>query len=343
MEIYPRTVHWLDRAAATGLARTPPRRRVFRDGWGDPAVLAWYRSIVGTLPEIPDLEVGSSPPRRNGGLVVTDLLFESPARHLPPASRTARARLIAPDPEPQRLCLLMAAWNDHGYRTRTKLAKRLADVGIASLILENPLYGERREDPADDRPLATAADFGVMGRAAVEEGRALVAHFRHRGYRMGVSGFSMGGNIAGFVGATVPFPVAITPVAASHSPGPPFLHGIISNAVDWTALGGDTPETRERLADFLLSASVLNHEPPEHTRAAVLVAGTIDGIVPTSSVQAMNRHWPGSQIDWVRAGHATLLWRNKDRMVDAIVDTYERLDTMLGVESGGRRAAPPQP
>lgn len=319
-------MHWLDRAAAAGLARTPPHRRVFRDGWGDPGVLAWYRTIVGTVPDIPDIDVTIAPAVSRNGLTVTDLEFESPAQFLPPASRRVRARLIAASPEPDRLCLLMAAWNEHGYRARTKLSRLLAAAGVASLILENPLYGSRRQDPKDDRPLATAADFGVMGRAAVEEGRALLAHLRRPGRRLGVSGYSMGGNIAAFIGVTVPFPVAIAPVAGSHSPGPPFVHGIISKAIDWEALGGDTQETRDRLSEFLLAASVLDHEPPDHTRAAVLVAGTVDGIVPTSAVQAVHRHWPGSRMEWVNAGHATLLWRNRPRMAAAIVEAFDRLD-----------------
>ena len=69
------------------------------------------------------------------------------------------------------------------------------------MILENPLYGDRRTDPGDDRPLGSVSDFAVMGRAAVVEGRALLAHFHRRGLHTGVGGFSMGGNIAAFVGA----------------------------------------------------------------------------------------------------------------------------------------------
>ena len=326
-------MHWLDFVSAAALTRTPPRRRVFRDGWGDPGVLEWYSSIVGRVPsDIPEIDLVEDSPVRSKGLTLSDLRFRSPAVHLPDASRLAKARLVTPDPEPQRICLLMAAWNEHGYGARTRLARLLAAQGIATVILENPLYGDRRTDPGDDRPLGSVSDFAVMGRAAVVEGRALLAHFHRLGLHTGVGGFSMGGNIAAFVGTTVPFPTAIAVAGASHSPGPPFLQGAISRAVAFDALGGDTPETRQRLHQFMLSASVLDHEPREHTRAAVLLAGTIDGIVPTSAVQALHRHWPGSRLDWVHAGHATLLWLNKDRMAAATVDAFDRVDAMFRLE-----------
>ncbi len=193
-------------------------------------------------------------------------------------------------------------------------------------MLENPLYGDRRTDQADGLPLATVADFAVMGRAAVVEGMTLLQHFHDAGKRTAVGGYSMGGNIAAFVGALVGFPTAIVPVAAPHSPAPPFIHGVLQNGIAWEALGGDDPATRERLHDFFLSASVLDHEPAPHTSASVLVAGTIDGFVPTSAVLALHRHWPGSHLDWIRAGHATLLWRFKDRMAAAVVDAFDRLD-----------------
>jgi hypothetical protein len=319
-------VQLLDRAAATVMNRTPPQRRVFRDGWGDPDVLEWYASIVRVPPETPSIDLIPGKARLVEGLVETDLTFESPALHLPEASRTARVRMISPDPQPERVCLLMAAWNEHGYRARSKLARLLAADGIATVILENPFYGDRRTDPSDDRPLATVADFGVMGRAAVVEGMALLTHFHREGYDTGVGGYSMGGNIAAFVGALVDFPTAIAPVAASHSPAPPFLHGVMRESLAWDALGGHNADTEHRLQEFFASATVLDHEPPPHTAAAVLVAGTIDGFVPTSAVLALHRHWPGSHMEWVRAGHASLLWRHKDRMARAAVAAFERLD-----------------
>ena len=320
-------MHWLDRASAAALARTPPHRRVFRDGWGDADVLDWYASIVRTPPRPGPIQVEEVSRFSADGLVVTDLRFESPAEHLPPASRIAGARLVSAEADPFRVCLLMAAWNDHGYRTRSRLARRLAARGIATVMLENPLYGERRPRPGDDRPLATVSEFAVMGRAAVVEGVALLSHLRTLYPSTGVGGFSMGGNIAAFVGVLAGFPTAIAPIAGSHSPGPPFTQGVLRRAVAFDALGS-TPEEAERLLSrFLHSASVLDHDPPRHTAAAVLVAGTSDGFVPTAAVQAVQHHWPGARTEWVHTGHAGLLWRHKDLMASATAEAFDRLDS----------------
>jgi pimeloyl-ACP methyl ester carboxylesterase len=140
----------------------------------------------------------------------------------------------------------------------------------------------------------------------------------------------MGGNLAAFVGATVSFPVATAPLAAAHSPAPAFLDGVLRMSIDWDALGGRTEETASSLREYLGAATILNHPPPEHMRAAVIVAGTRDGFIPTAAVHTIHRHWPGSRLDWVNAGHSSMLWRRKDRLVTGIVDSFDRLDAISG-------------
>ena len=235
-------MHWLDAISARALARTPPHKRVFRRGWGDPDALAAYLAESAATVPIPGLEITEGAEQTWDGLVGRDLVFESPGRYLPEASRLARARLVGPPSGTDRAVVLMASWNDHGYAGRAKLAADLAARGIASAMLEQPFYGERRAYPGDEQPIATVADFMWMGRSAVLEGRVLADHLRRQGYRVGVSGYSMGGNMAGFLAAAMPFPVATALLAAPFSPGPPFLHGILRTTIAWEALGGDTSE-----------------------------------------------------------------------------------------------------
>ena len=319
-------MHWLDRASALALARTPESRRVFRDGWGDPDDLAWFREVARTEPPIPDVPIEATQPTPLGDLVTWDLTFESPlADRLPEPTKRARARVLAPGPDTERMVVLMAAWNDHDFDTRATLAERLAARGIGSVMLENPFYGDRRPDPDDPQPMRTVAVFGTMGRATVLEGRVLARHLHDLGHTVGVSGFSMGGNMAAFVAAMAPFPVAPAPLAAAHSPAPPFVTGVLQTTVAWEALGADDRRTRRRLEEHLLLASVTAFDPPRRSDAAVLVAGTVDGYVPTAAVQAVHRHWPGSELDWVNVGHGALIWRRKDRLVDGIVTALDRL------------------
>ncbi len=321
-------MHWMDRLAASSLRRLAPDHRAFRDGWGDPDLIAAYRARVATLPPIADPPITTLPAGRSRGRVVQELRFDSPAEDLPDPVRPAVARFVTTDAEPRRVVVLMSQWNDHDMRARTALARRLLQRGIASVIPENPYYGVRRPVPGDAQPIATVADFGMMGRAAVLEGRVLAAHFHRLGHQVGISGFSMGGNLATFVATGLPFPVAAAPLAGSHSPAPVFLDGILRVSIDWDALGGDTPDTAAALGEYLGSASALDHRPSSYLKAAVLVAATNDGFVPTAAVQAVHRHWPGSKMDWVHAGHGSLLLRHKDRLVDGIVESFDRLEAL---------------
>ena len=142
---------------------------------------------------------------------------------------------------------------------------------------------------------------------------------------MGVSGYSMGGNIGAFVTASLPFPVAAAPLAAGASPAPAFLQGLLRGALDWEALGGEDA-ARDRLTEYLAAIDVTRFPAPPHTAAAVLLAATRDGYVPTAGPQAIHRHWQGSEMDWVNSGHAHLMRKRTNRLVGAIARSFDRLD-----------------
>jgi hypothetical protein len=320
-------IHPIDRSSGLLLSNGPQRLRVFQDGWGDPERIEQL-VIPDELDPPASIDIDWLDPIVEGGLTVRDGVFASPGELLPPDATTAHVRQVIPRDPANRMCVLMAAWNDHGYATRTKLAARLAERGIASAILENPFYGHRRPQPEADQPIRTVGDFAVMGRSAVAEGRALLAHFA-ADYQVGVSGYSMGGNVSALVGALMDFPVAIGALAASHSPGPVYLDGVLVNGIDWEALGGR--ETAEpRLREILTGASVLGVEPKPHTAYAVIVGAKSDGYVPLQATIDLHEHWPGSELRLIRGGHATLIWFGKDVLVDAIVDSFDRLAAATG-------------
>jgi hypothetical protein len=314
-------IHPID--AASGLVFRFGPRRVFQDGWGDRGRLDELRQAAGRLPPLVPLDLRWSNERRTGELRVRDAAYRSPVEGLADGTGTGHLRLILPPDGTDRLCLLMASWNDHAFATRTGLATGLARLGIGSVLLENPYYGKRRPAGVAGPPIRTVVDFMTMGYAAVVEGRAALAALQSgAGGRLGVSGYSMGGNIAALISSTMPFPVATAPLAPSHSPGPVFTTGALRFSLDRAALGNDG---LARLAGVLGDASVLRFEPPLHAAAAVLVAASLDGYIPRPAVEALHRHWPGSELRWVTAGHATLLWRRRDELVRAIVDSFDRL------------------
>ena len=317
-------MHPIDALAAAMVRYGPRRLRVFPGGWGDPRYVAQLGAIelLGAAPQ--PVDISWTEPRRKPDRVVRDGSFVA-ITDVPAKAAKGSVRVIEPPGGTDRLCLLMAAWNDHGYDTRQQLSHELLHRGIGSLILEIPYYGTRRVVGPDDQPIQTVADFARMGLGAISEGRSLLRSFRSE-YQMGVFGYSMGGNIAAMVGATAGFPVAIAPLAASHSPGPVFLDGVISNGIQWGALGG--PNQRERLRKALTGASALRLPAPAWTAAAVMVAARNDGFVPSAAVAALQRHWPGAQLQWRRGGHATLLWRQRAVLADAVAASFNRLEQL---------------
>lgn len=320
-------MHVIDRAAAVMVKRGPRRLRIFPGGWGETRYISLLEDITAFEKPPPPLTISWGPTKHLVGRRIADGHFASFC-DVPPEAATAAVRLIEPLHGSDRLCLLMAAWNDHGYDTRQQLANELLHRGIASVILEIPYYGHRRTVGHDDQPIQTVADFARMGFGAVSEGRALLNHFRSR-YRLGVSGYSMGGNIGALVGATAGFPVAMAPLAASHSPGPVFLDGVISNGIQWDALGG--ADRRQDLRAALTAASVLRLPAPEWASAAVMVAARNDGFIPAEAVRALHHHWKGSQLRWRPGGHATLLWRQRPALADAIEASFSGLEAIHGV------------
>ncbi len=257
-----------------------------------------------------------------GGLVARTGWFPSPDPDLPPESRRAVLQLLSSSVAPSRVVILFAAHNDHGYETRMRLGRHLVEHDIASLILENPFYGRRQ--PLDGRPVTTVAELLVMGRAAVTEGRALVAALRAQGVdEIGVSGFSMGGTIAALVSSLSSGPLATIPLAAAHSPAAAYTEGVLSKAVDWEALGGsDAPA---KLAEVLDCASVLRIAPPPHTAKALLAAPSGDAYVPARAVEALHHHWPGSELRWLPGGHVSVGLRGARTQAALIAEGFGRV------------------
>lgn len=307
-------IHPLDRLGGRLLARSP---NVFPDGWGDAAVAARLDLRHHPLPPVVAADLQETRRWEAGGLVITDAVFPG-SPELNSTLGPAHLRVVSTE-RVRRWCVVMPAWNDEGYRSRTPLAMGLVRRGIGAVLLEIPFYGRRRTHPRGPA-IRSVAEFALMGRAAVTEALAVLATLRPRG-PVGVTGYSMGGNLAAFVGALCPHPLAIAPLAASPSPGPVYLEGILRRGIAWDAF--DEADA-SRLASVLGAASVLDLPPTPATARAVLVAALRDGFVPPRTTVELHRHWPGSELRWCRAGHGTLWWLRRRTLVAAIEDAFTR-------------------
>jgi dienelactone hydrolase len=327
-------MHLLDLLFFGVTARGAPR--FFQDGWGDRALCEAMDPEALSRQRIPRLRIRLGPARRAFGGLLREGAFESPEARLPSCARKARIRLLLPEPtqgggeeEAGGVAVHLAASGDQGFAVRLRFAAPLLEHGIGALVLENAFYGARRPANQPHHALRSVSDLHLQGAATFQEGRALLRWLRDalRVERVGVTGFSMGGQMAAMVGASVPFPSAVVPIAATCSPDSVLRDGVLSHVAEWTALAaeGETIDAaREALCAHLARFSVTTLPAPAEPRAAIVVGTASDGVVPPSEMRRIAEHW-GCELRWLPAGHVWAVLRHQDAMRAAIVDAFERL------------------
>ena len=193
--------------------------------------------------------------------------------------------------------------------------------GVGAIVLENAFYGSRRPPTQFGPALRSISDLHLMGAATFQEGRALLRWIRDTLAvpLAGVTGFSMGGQMAAMVGASMPFPVAIVPVAATCSPDSALREGVLRHVAHWAALAGvgeDADAARQALCAHLSRFSVTMLPPPVCTDAAIVVGASADGVVPPAEASRIAEHW-GAELRWLAAGHVSAVLRHQgEELVD---------------------------
>lgn len=308
-----------------------PRDLFFSQGWGDTNTLEQLKNLKGLQHKALPIQIQwsekvfKSHRERIGE-------FTSPFDQtlLPQESRKAHIKWFAPvnlDFETP-VVVIFAMTGDQGFRLRAKnFSRPLLKKGISTVLLENPLYGSRR--PASQRTFIapTVQDILLMCSAAVDEGRALVQHFKDLGYRrIGVTGVSQGGMLAAVVGATTDFPVAIASSLVPHSPEVIFTEGMLRNLVNWKALGQKNgPESSEKFRDLFRLGRIAELPRPQTPEAAFLLGAKRDFVVPRYSVENVHRAWPGSHIKWLPGTHLTSLALHNRSMRELTVHALQAL------------------
>lgn len=309
-------MRWLDEA----YVRLRPARGVFEGGWGDEAELA--RGLDASLRDQapPAVAIRWTRARSHGHARLREGEFRSPDAGLPLESRDARVLLVEPrDGEARGLVVALASWGDEGFGGRRAMLAEATRARIAALILETPFYGARRRVGQEGPRLRYVSDFVTMGRATVLEARALMAWARERYHpRVGVTGYSMGAQMAAMSAVLVPWPARVILGACALSPARVFFDGPLRADVARAPLG---PGGRERLRDAMERLSVLDLPPPHDPRLARIVGTRADAIVPPGDSGAIARHW-GAPVRWIDDGHVSaILWRGH-AIGQAVVDAF---------------------
>jgi|SRR5271165_2735445 len=314
-------MHAADRAVAW-LSR---RSGLFSRGWGDETVLAEFSNRARYLAAPAPINVKWQGQRRRGREACRDGTFPSPLAALPDAVKTVHVRARTREGN-EAACVMLAASRDEGYWMRERLFGALTARGIDLYLIENPYYGLRRDGrgPSD----ITVSDHGLMALAMVLEGRALLSCLRPRYPKLAIAGYSMGGHMAAITAAVTPLPVACAALATGASASSIYTRGLLSWSVDFEALGGGaggSASARVRLRELFDTADVTGYRPPIRAGAAVVSGCTRDGYVLPSETERLHRHWKGSTLRWIEAGHFSALVTHKRALCDCVAEAVAKL------------------
>jgi len=114
----------------------------------------------------------------------------------------------------------------------------------------------------------------------------------------------MGGHMAAITAAVAPMPLACAAMATGASASAIYTRGLLSRSVDFETLGG---EARARLRELFDVADITNFRPPIRVDAAMVSGCIRDGYVLASETERLHRHWKGSVLRWIEAGHFSAL------------------------------------
>lgn len=312
------------------------RGKLFRDGFGDEARIERVVHEVShyhpSRSDAPFTMKWEGAAIDKDGLRVRRGRFDSPlADELPEESKRAYVEVVTPKgaSNPPTVVVL-AATNEEGFSRRWRLCAPLFRAGVAAVFLENPMYGARKPRLQDGPFVRTVAEQLAMNLATVDECRALAAWLhREERTRICVTGFSQGGMMAAFAAATTNrFPIGVVPCAAGLTATPIFTKGALSAAFDWRALArekGGVLEAKRAFERALAPVTLALHPPVARPDLAILVAARHDGFIPLREVVALHRHWKGSELRWVPAGHVTSVVLHVSGHRKAIADVLARM------------------
>lgn len=341
-----RRLSLLDQAARPWAVSAFAGKRIFKGGWGR---VDWFEDLrrialatqggdlgPATAFVRPDLEIEYSKAQRESEFEIVEGRFESPAaKYLPLEARvahfalyTSKRAFAARNSSRQTwrpLVVLLAPTGDHGFlRRRMLFAKPLLDEGISSLILENPFYGSRKPAEQWRSALLYVCDLLSMGAGLVSETLSLLNHFEaHSKHNLfGVSGASLGGQMAAHVAVSTTRPLAIVPCITPYSAAPVFTEGVLKDWCDWRELerqmaqfvasarsvvlgrDGREPSTAAELLFKCLNdvTDMRLYPKPAYQHATIQVAAAHDAYTPRPGA-LLREHWDGSQLRWVKGGH----------------------------------------
>lgn len=302
------------------------KEKLFQKGWGDLQIIDEIIAKSQRLTPPVDIEITIVRQSIVNNLRLYECEFISPSLQLPAESRTARFCVVLPHDASSMfshpVCISMPGSGEEGYARRIKtLAKPLAKKGVASIILENPLYGSRKRQGQSQHYSESVSDFLLMFYSAIEECKSLIHHWTSNGQdKIAITGFSMGGQAVALASTQVPNRLAVIPSLAPSSVAELYAYGHLGEVCNWKALAIDSDEesARKKIKEILEIGDIKNFSPPRQSICSVINAKN-DTYIPAYLSDTFTQHWPHSKVKLISGGHiSSILFKNKQVIAEII-------------------------
>lgn len=345
----------------------------FCDGWGDLSTPTRLHAVLQShrmrdINELTEKDMHWSPQRtlKKARVSVQEAKFKTTLPNakefLPEVSLDAYCELVTPlewqetaTLRSKTLVVLLPGTGEHGFlHRRSSLAIPLAQRGVATLILEGPLYGRRRPQDQKGSKLRRVSDLPILGQATIEEAKSLLAYFqKQHGYdHVVVAGSSMGGLHAAMVGSVYPGDVGVTSWLAPPSAIPVFTEGLLAASCNWSSLykkhelqlldkmlqgqavteassheaafedEDPVQQAKKRMRLFLSITDIDNFHPPRRSDAVVFVVGTEDEYIglPQPEWMRLVSKWQPAQLRYLKTGHVSGILLESKAFENTIMD-----------------------
>ena len=183
------------------------------------------------------------------------------------------------------------------------LAARLADRGVAALFVKLPYYGERRPPGGVKRFLSTDIGRSVdsMRQGVLDVRRALAwlgARPEIDPAKLGVTGISLGGIVSSLAAAVDPSVHRAAFLLAGGGLDEILWNMPETEAKRYRKAWLDSGRTRADLKILTAPLDPLTYADRLKGKAILMIAGTIDEVIPPSAAKAL----------WETAGKPTIIW-----------------------------------
>jgi dienelactone hydrolase len=244
--------------------------------------------------------------RRTPEYVVSAIRFPSPIESPDPENNTVHAEYFQPQGAGKRPAVIVLHILGADFALSRYLAARLADRGVAALFLKLPYYGERRPKEGSKRFLSTDIERSVLamrqGVCDIRRGAAwLASRPEVDPQKLGVTGISLGGIVSAVA-------VAVDPTL---NRGAFLLAGGGLADILWEMPEGaryrrlwiESGRTKADLEALTRPYDPLTYAGRLRGKRVVMLAGSVDEVVPPAAAMALWRAAGEPPIHWYDCGH----------------------------------------